>query len=163
MGSAVCIAVHANFAWIWCTLTFRICILGSCKIHKSRGIVTTAMFIRFVAKINAGTTICVFTLFGMLISAVTFSITPISNVHAFSTALLSITDIRNHKFRMSSSGITSTKVTLFIRICIGFFICNTQTAFNILCLHVVQGTCYTLVHFQRSFISTFSGREYTAR
>jgi hypothetical protein len=72
-------------------------------------------------------------------------------------------DIINHYFRVSSSGITSTKVSLFIIICLEFSIWNIETAFGILCLRGVLGTYNTLFHFLRSFISTLSGREYTAR
>jgi hypothetical protein len=60
-----------------------------CTIRTVRGIVTIVMFINFFAKINVGTTICVFNVVSMLVSAVTLT----SKVRAFTTLLLSITGL----------------------------------------------------------------------
>jgi len=90
MESAVRIATHANFAWVCCNLAFLISVLGGCKIHKAHCIATIAMFINFVTKINAGTTLCFSNVASMIISAVTFNIIPNSEVLASATLLLSI-------------------------------------------------------------------------
>ena len=56
-------------------------ILNAYKIHKAHCIATLDKFINFFAKINVGTTFCLlFNVASMLISAVTFNITPNSEV-----------------------------------------------------------------------------------